>query len=79
MKVVVRFTGRQGQRFPLHDRQKAMPVEIPDGARVKDLIDHLKMPGSQNWMVVLEGRILNPDSILTHNACLFVVPAAFGG
>jgi sulfur carrier protein ThiS len=79
MNVVVRFVGKLGQGLPLYDQQKGLPVEIPDGARVKDLIDHLRMPRSQSWMVVLDGRILKPDAVLMHDVCLYVVPAVFGG
>jgi sulfur carrier protein ThiS len=79
MKVVVRFMGRMGEGLPGYDPQKGLSVEIPDGAMVEDLVDHLRMPKSQTWMVVLDGRILKSDVVLMHNACLYVVPAVFGG
>jgi sulfur carrier protein ThiS len=79
MKVVVRFIGRLGQGLPLYDQQKGLQVEIPDDTTVKDLIYHLRMPKSQSWMVVLDGRILKSEAVLTRNACVYVVPAVFGG
>jgi sulfur carrier protein ThiS len=79
VRVVVRFIGRLGQVLSPCDPQKDLPVEMPDGASVKDLISRLRIPKSQSWMVVLDGRILKPDALLKHNACLYIVPAVFGG
>lgn len=79
MRVVVRFMGKLGQGLSHYDPQKDLPVEMPDGASVKDLIGHLRIPKSQSWMVVLDGRILKPDALLKQNACLYIVPAVYGG
>jgi sulfur carrier protein ThiS len=79
VRVVVRFIGRLGQGLYPCDPKKDLPIEVPDGASVKDLISHLKIPRSQSWMVVLDGRILKTDALLKHNACLYIVPAVFGG
>jgi sulfur carrier protein ThiS len=76
---VVRFIGRLGQGLFPYGPQKDLPVEMPDGASVKDLISHLGIPKSQSWMVVLDGRILKSDALLKHNTCLCIVPAVFGG
>jgi sulfur carrier protein ThiS len=71
--------GKLGQGLSLCDPQKDLPVEMPDGARVRDLISHLRIPKSQSWMVVSDGKILKSDALLKHNGCLHIVPAVFGG
>ena len=44
MKVKVRLFGTLSQKFPGYDSVKGLEVEIPDGARVKDLLAHLGIP-----------------------------------
>jgi len=79
MKILVRFMGQLGEKMPRYDPTRGLSLEISDGANVKDLLHHLKMSKSQSWMVVLNGRVLKPDTPLVNDNCLYVVPAVFGG
>ena len=56
-----------------------MEVEIQDGARVRDLLVHLKIPASQTAVVSMNERIMKPDDKLPRGATVVVFQAVFGG
>ena len=56
-----------------------MEVEIQDGARVRDLLVHLKIPASQTAVVSMNERIMKPDDKLPDGATVVVFQAVFGG
>ena len=43
MKIRVRLFGILGQRFETYNPADGLEVEIPDGAKVKDLLSHLEI------------------------------------
>ena len=79
MKIKVTLFGILGQRFPGYHHEQGMDVEIPDGARVRDLLAHLKIRNSQNGVVSMEGRILRADDSLEGGAIVQIFQAVHGG
>jgi len=79
MKVKVKLFGVLGQRFPGYDHEQGMDVEIPDGARVKDLLAHLEISKSFGGVVAVEGKLLDEDAILGNGAEVNIFQSVFGG
>ena len=79
MRVNVKLFGTLGQRFPGYQHEQGMEVEIPDGARVKDLLAHLEISKSFGGVVAVEGRLLTEDAILENGAEVNVFQSVFGG
>jgi len=79
MKIKVKLFGTLGQRFPDYSPEKGLEVEISEGARVGDLLAHLKISGHQGGIVVREGRFLSPEERLTNGALVQVFQAMYGG
>ena len=79
MKVRVKLFGTLGHLFPGYQLAHGMDVDIPDGARTRDLLVHLKIPKSQNAVVSMDERIMKPDDKLQSGATVHVFQAVFGG
>ena len=79
MKVRVKLFGILGQRFPGYHHEQGMEVEIPDGARVKDLLAHLKFSKSFGGVVAVEGKLLTEDVRLGNGAEVNIFQSVFGG
>ncbi|MBW2208423.1 MAG: hypothetical protein JRG79_16075 [Deltaproteobacteria bacterium] len=79
MKVKVKLFGILGQRFPGYQHEQGMDVEIPDGARVKDLLAHLEFSKSFAGVVAVEGELLSADAGLDNGAEVNIFQSAFGG
>ncbi|MCJ7683710.1 MAG: MoaD/ThiS family protein [Desulfobacteraceae bacterium] len=79
MKVKVKLFGILGQRFPGYQHEEGMDVEIPDGARVKDLMAHLEISKSFGGVVAVEGKLLAEDAKLGNGAEVSIFQSVFGG
>jgi sulfur-carrier protein len=79
MKLKVRLFGTLGQRFSGYDPQKGLDVEIPDGARVKDLLAHLGIPETKGEVVAADGKILHLEDPLNEGMSLQLLQAVYGG
>ena len=79
MKVTVRFFGTLSQKFPGYDPVKGLEVEIPDGARVKDLLAHLRIPEAKGGVAAVEGMVLKPEDPLKEGAAVHLLQAVYGG
>jgi sulfur carrier protein ThiS len=79
MKVTVRLFGTLSQKFPGYDPVKGLEVEIPDGARVKDLLAHLGMPETRGSVAAAEGVILHLEDPLKDGASVHLLQAVYGG
>jgi sulfur carrier protein ThiS len=79
MKVQVKLYGTLRRQFPHYEHSHGIEVEIPDGARVKDLLAHLEISKSQGALVSRDNRILKPDETLPAGARLNVLQAIGGG
>lgn len=79
MKVEVKLFGILGQRFPDYHHEHGMEVEIPDGARVKDLLAHLEISTSQGGIVSVDTRLMKPNDKLQNGALVNIFQPVFGG
>lgn len=79
MKIRVKLFGTLSKRFPGYQAENGIEVEIPDGARVRDLLDHLEISRSQSGVVSMEGRILRAGDRLKYGAIVQVFQAVHGG
>jgi len=79
MKVKVKLFGILGQRFPGYYHEQGMDVEIPDGARVKDLLAHLEISKSFGGVVAVEGKLLADAVKLENGAEVNIFQSVFGG
>ena len=79
MKVRVKLFGILGQRFPGYHHEQGIEVEIPDGARVRELLAHLEISNSQSGVVSMEGRILGEDDKLKDETVVQIFQAVHGG
>jgi sulfur carrier protein ThiS len=79
MKVQVKLFGVLSHDFPGYDPEKGLEAEIPDGARVKDLLDHLGILETKRGVVSVEGRIFKPEDPLKERSAVHLVQAVYGG
>ena len=79
MKVKIKLYGTLRQSFPDYRHEDGIEVEIPDGARVKDLLAHLEISESRGGIVAMEGRIMKPDDKLSDGASVNILQPVFGG
>ena len=79
MKVKVRLFGTLSQKFPGYDPEKGLEVEIPDGARVKDLLAHLGIPEAKGGVVAVEGVILHLDDPVKDGSSVHLLQSVYGG
>lgn len=56
-----------------------MDVEIPDGARVRDLLRHLELSVLKGCVVAVGGRIVKPTDVLGNGTTVVVLQAGAGG
>jgi len=79
MKLKIRVFGTLTERFPNYDHEKGIDVEITDGARVRDLLDHLKITEPEPGIVVAEGRVRGGDEELQSTWTVDIFQSIFGG
>ena len=79
MKVKVRLFGILSHKFPGYDPENGIEVEIPDGARVKDLLAHLGIPETRGGVAAVEGMILKLEDPLKEGALVHLLQAVYGG
>lgn len=79
MEVRIKLFGTLGQRFPRYQHEQGMDVEIPDGARVKDLLAHLEISKSSGGVVAVEGKLLSKNASLDNGADVSIFQSVFGG
>ena len=79
MKVRVKLFGTLGLDFPGYDPLKGMDVDIPDDARVKDLLAHLDIPPTKGCFVTMNNCIAKEGDKLVNNAMIIILQALAGG
>ena len=79
MKVRVKLYGTLSKQFPDYRHSQGIEVEIPDGARAKDLLTRLEISESQGAVVAVEGRLLKADDIVRGGAPVHVLQPLPGG
>lgn len=79
MKVNVKLFGTLDQGFPGYDSLKGLDVNIPDDARVKDLLAHLDIPKTSDFMVIMDNTIAKLSDKLINEATIKIFQALAGG
>ena len=79
MKIRVRLFGTLRGDFPDYEPGTGFEIEIPQNAKVCDLLARLKIAESQRAVVAINGRIVKPDDILQSGASVHVFQSVFGG
>ena len=79
MKVKVKLYGTLRQCFPGYHHSRGMEVEIPDGARVKDLLARLEISDAQGAVVVMEGQVLKANDTICDGVPVHVLQSLSGG
>jgi len=79
MKIRVKLFGTLSKRFPGYRFENGIEIEIPDGARARDLLAHLEISKSQSGVVSMEARILRAGDRLKDGAIVQVFQPVHGG
>jgi sulfur carrier protein ThiS len=79
MKVWVKLFGTLPQRFPEYDPTDGLEVEMPDGARVKDLLAHLELSASDGGVAAIDNVVVNVEDQLKEGVRVRIFQGAFGG
>ena len=79
MKIRVKLFGTLPQRYPGYDPEDGLEVEIPDGAKVKDLLAYLEISSSDGGVAAIDNVVLNVEEKLKEGVCVRIFQGAFGG
>ena len=79
MKIRVKLFGTLPQRYPDYDSSQGLEVEIPDGARVKDLLAHLELSASDGGLIAIDNLVVQHDHELETGVSVRIFQRAFGG
>ena len=79
MKLRVKLYGTLSQHVPDYRHSQGVEVEIPDGAKVKDLLARLEISESQGAVVIMEGQILKTNDTIQSGVTVHVLQSLSGG
>jgi sulfur carrier protein ThiS len=79
MKIRVKLFGTLPKRYPEYDSGRGLAVEIPDGAKVKDLLAHLEISASDGGIVAVDNLVVPYDDELKEGVSVRIFQRAFGG
>ncbi len=79
MKVRVRLFGTLRRYVSDYDPEHGHEIEIPDGAKVEDLIAHLEISESNAPVVTVNSRISKIDDELIDGSEVNLIQLVFGG
>ena len=79
MKIQVRLYGTLGNHLPDHDRLTGMVVDLPQGANVGDLMDHLAIPREKVGIVSIDGTLVKDSKTLSSDNYVRVYQPISGG
>ena len=79
MEINVRLYGSLGKGLPGHDSLKGMRLDLPEGSRVVDLINHLKLPRKKVGIISVEGRLVKDTKTLHNGNFVRLYRPIFGG
>ena len=79
MKIEVKLFGTLPQRYPDYDSTQGLEVELPDGAKVKDLLVHLEISDSDGGLVAIDNLVVQHDHELKDGVSVRIFQRAFGG
>ena len=79
MKIEVELYGTLKKLYPGNKRSEGIELEIPDGTRVIDLLDHLKIPDQRGVVVTMDGKILKSNQEIPKGGSVRVFQTIHGG
>ena len=79
MKIKVKLFGTLEQDFPGYDSLKGIEVDIPDDARIKDLLAHLDIPKTKGCFVSMNNTIVKDEDKLINESTVMILQALAGG
>jgi molybdopterin converting factor small subunit len=77
--VHVKLFATLRRQFPDLGIGEAMPVKLPKGATVGQLVDHLRLPADQVKMTFVNATVRDRDHVLTDGDELGIFPPVGGG
>jgi len=79
MKIHVKLPGFLSQQFAAYAPRTGLIVDLPRGSTVKDLMQHLSIDTSGDYVVTGCGRVLQAQDRLSEGRCISVFPVVHGG
>jgi len=79
MRVRVKLFGTLSLRFPGHDPAGVLEVDVPDQAKVGDLLALLGITQVENVVAAVEGILLKTEDLLKEGTTVHLLQAAYGG
>ncbi len=79
MNVRVKLFGLLPRRFPGYDPEKGLEVDLPPGARVKDLLARLGISKEEGGIVAMNGQVQKAEAEVGEGAVLHVFHPIVGG
>jgi len=79
MRVRVKLFGLLGRRFPDHDLEKGMEVEVPDGVRIGELLARLEISKKEDAVVTVNGLVQRTDAALRDGDLVHIFQSVVGG
>ena len=79
MKIRVRLFGTLKRYVSDYDPEHGHEIEIPDGAKVRDLLAHLEISISNTPVVTVNNRITEMDDELIDGSLVNLIQQAHGG
>ena len=79
MEVQIKLYGTLRSRLKSYKPSQGIVVDIPDGATVKVLFDHLEIPGTRGAVAIVDGRILKADDQIQAGASVNIFQSIQGG
>ncbi len=79
MKIRVKLFGTLPKRYPGYDPSQGLEVEIPDGAKVKDLLTRLEIVASDGGLVAVDNLVVQHEDALKEGISVRIFQSAFGG
>ncbi len=75
----VRLFATLRRHYPHLGIGEAMPVELPDGATVGQLIEHLRLPADEVKVIFVNGIVRREEHVLSDGDKVGVFPPVGGG
>ena len=79
MTVTVKLYGMFKKNRPDYPSDRGLDIEIPEGARVSDLLSLLGITDSRNAAAIMDGRVLAGEEFLLNGATVNVLQIMSGG
>lgn len=79
MKVLVKLFSVLREFVPDYNPEKGVKTELPDGATVADLLNHLGIPMSKVPVVACDGRVLQTTDTIHDDSTIHIFQPVAGG